>query len=72
MQLPPGTRLTIGSAEIELTEVRNPCLQLNGIDPRLLKAVVVKENGHRLFLAGFMARVLHGGAVKAGDQVRRK
>jgi MOSC domain-containing protein YiiM len=71
MQLPTGTRLTIGSAEVELTEIRNPCLQLNGIDPRLLKAVVVKENGNRRFLAGYMARILRGGAVKAGDRIKQ-
>lgn len=69
MQLPAGTRLTIGSAVVELTEVRNPCLQLNNIDPRLLKAVVIKEKNHKRFLAGMMARVLQGGFVKAGDSV---
>ncbi len=69
MQLPIGTRLSIGAAVVELTEVRNPCLQLNGIDPRLLKAVVIKENGFRHFLAGMMARVLQGGLVIASDPV---
>lgn len=69
MQLPTGTHLTIGAAVIELTEIRNPCLQLNGIDPRLLKAVVVKEKKQTRFLAGMMARVLQGGSVTAGDTV---
>ena len=52
-----------------MMEVRTPCLQLNGIDPRLLKAVVTRKNGQRVFLAGIMARVLQGGQVRADDQV---
>ena len=52
-----------------MMEVRTPCLQLNGIDPRLLKAVVTRKNGQRVFLAGIMARILQGGQVRAGDQV---
>jgi MOSC domain-containing protein YiiM len=69
MQCAIGTRLSIGEALVELTEVRTPCLQLNEIDPRLLKAVVVKADGHHLFLAGIMARVLTAGWVRAGDSI---
>lgn len=69
MHLPLGTRLAIGSVQLEITEVRVPCYQLNSIDPRLLKAVVVKEGKKKNFLAGIMARVLQGGPVRAGDQV---
>ncbi len=41
MELAVGTRLQIGPALIEVTEIRNPCYQLNRIDKRLLKAVVL-------------------------------
>ena len=64
-----GTRLVIGDAILEVTEVRNPCLQLNGIAPGLLKAVVKKEQGHVSFKAGIMTRIIAGGQVRAGDQI---
>jgi MOSC domain-containing protein YiiM len=32
MQLPIGTQLTVGEALLEITEVRAPCHQLNGIN----------------------------------------
>ena len=69
MQLPERTRLAIGSAVIEVIERRNPCLQLNGIDPRLLKAVVKKQTGKTVFKAGMMTRILQSGWVRAGDLV---
>lgn len=40
-----GTRLAIGEAILEITELRDPCTQLNGVDKRLLKASVAKEGG---------------------------
>ncbi len=69
MQLPEGARLSIGSAVVEVVEKRNPCLQLNEIDPRLLKAVVKKQSGKTVFKAGIMARILQSGWVSAGDLV---
>jgi len=69
MQLSDGTQLTNGSAVVEVIERRNPCLQLNGIDPRLLKAVVKKQPGKTIFLAGMMTRILQSGWVRAGDLV---
>ena len=69
MQLPERTRLAIGSAVVEVIERRNPCLQLNGIDPRLLKAVVKKLPGKTVFKAGMMTRILQSGWVRAGDMV---
>jgi len=70
MELVVGTRLRIGQALIEVTEIRNPCYQLNGIDPRLLKAAVTKEQGRVRFKAGVMACILEGGWVHPGDSVR--
>ena len=69
MKLADGTRLAIGSAVVEVVERRNPCYQLNGIDPRLLKAVALKQNGETIFKAGMMTRILRGGLVRAGDSV---
>ena len=61
MGLPIGTRLELGEALLQLTEVRNPCYQLNEIDPRLLKAVAYKSNGQVYRNAGMMGRILSGG-----------
>ncbi|GAC1371833.1 MAG: MOSC domain-containing protein [Ktedonobacteraceae bacterium] len=69
MSMPIGTRLAVGEATLEVTEVRIPCVQLNGVDKRLLKASVVKEEGKKRFRAGTMARVLKGGRVRAGDEI---
>jgi MOSC domain-containing protein YiiM len=69
MQLSERIRLVIGSAVVEVVERRNPCLQLNGIDPRLLKAVVKKQTGKTVFMAGMMTRILQSGWVRAGDLV---
>jgi MOSC domain-containing protein YiiM len=49
--------------------VRNPCYQLNEIDPRLLKAVAYKSNGQVYRNAGMMGRILSGGWVRPGDRV---
>ena len=69
MRLVEGTHLAVGSAIVEVIEKRNPCLQLNGIDPRLLKAVVKKQPGQIIFKAGMMTRILQSGWVRAGDLV---
>ncbi len=69
MTLPEGTQLAIGGAIVEITEVRKPCTQLNGINPKLLKAVTTKENGQTIYKAGIMTRVVQAGWVKAGDRV---
>jgi MOSC domain-containing protein YiiM len=69
MQLVEGTHMAIGSAIVEVTERRNPCYQLNGIDPRLLKAVVKKMPERIIFKAGMITRILKSGLVRAGDLV---
>ncbi len=69
MELVEGTRLTVGGAVVEITEVRKPCVQLNGINPKLLKAVTALEDGKRVYKAGIMTRVLQAGWVKAGDRI---
>jgi len=69
MELAEGTRLSIGEAIVEITEVRKPCLQLNGIHSKLLKAVTSQEDGKTRYKAGIMTRVLQAGWVKAGDRI---
>jgi hypothetical protein len=61
--------LVVDAAVVEVIERRNPCYQLNGIDPRLLKAVAQKQHGETIFKAGMMTRILRGGLVRAGDVV---
>ncbi len=69
MALAMGTQLEVGEALLEVTEVRNPCHQLNEMHPRLLKAVATKVDGQVRRNAGVMARILVGGWVRPGDPV---
>jgi hypothetical protein len=66
-----GTRLRLGDeAVIEVTGLRNPCVQLNGIAPGLMEATLDRDdNGELIRKAGVMAIVLEGGEVRAGDPV---
>ena len=69
--LPRGTRLRLGDdAVIELTGLRNPCVQIDHFRPGLLKQVVgTDESGAIVRKAGVMAIVIHGGVVKPGDPI---
>lgn len=69
MQLPIGSYLTIGTARLEVTEIRVPCKQLNGIDTHLLKAVTNQQAGKTNYTAGILTRVLQSGVVYPGDTV---
>ncbi len=70
--LAPGARLHLGdSAIVEITGCRNPCNQLDGVDPRLLGLVAIKQpDGSILRKAGIMGIVLKGGPVRPGDPIR--
>ena len=72
LALPRRSRLAIGAtAVLEVTGLRNPCAQLDGIRPGLLAAVVDRdEKGHLVRKAGVMAVVLEGGWVHPGDEIR--
>jgi MOSC domain-containing protein YiiM len=67
-----GTRLHMGSgAVVEVTGLRSPCAQLNGVRPGLLDAVLgTDEQGNVVRKAGIMGVVLAGGKVRPGDVVR--
>jgi len=71
LALPTGTRLRLGSeAEIEVTGLRNPCAQLDGIQPGLMAAVLGRDAaGNLIRKAGVMATVVTGGPVRPGDDI---
>ena len=72
LALPAGTRLHLGATAVaELTGLRNPCLQLDGLAPGLMKAVLERRaDGSLVRKAGVMAVVRAGGELRAGDEIR--
>ncbi|MFD4674300.1 MOSC domain-containing protein [Lentzea sp. NPDC058450] len=70
--LPTGTVLRLGSeAVVEVTGLRNPCLQIDGFSKGLLKEVVGRDDaGELVRRAGIMSVVLVGGVVRPGDEIR--
>jgi MOSC domain-containing protein YiiM len=70
--LPTGTRLHLGAtAVIEVTGLRNPCGQLNGLQPGLMAAVLDRdEYGAIIRKAGIMGIVLVAGEVRPDDPIR--
>ena len=78
MALPIGTRLEVGEATLELTELRHPCYQLNESHLNLLEAVETSgiespdpglSGRGNPRSAGMMARIHKGGWVRPGDPV---
>jgi hypothetical protein len=67
--LPRGARLRLGDeAVIEVTGLRNPCKQLDGLAPGLMNATLDRDAGGGLIRkAGVMAIVVEGGQVRVGD-----
>ncbi|MDO9354222.1 MAG: MOSC domain-containing protein [Solirubrobacteraceae bacterium] len=72
LALPRGTRLQLGAnAVVELTGLRNPCVQLDRFRPGLMKATLDHApDGTLIRKAGVMAIVLADGEVQAGDAIR--
>jgi MOSC domain-containing protein YiiM len=72
LALPTGTRLHVGaSAVIEVTGLRNPCVQLDQYRPGLMAALLDRSPAGELVLkAGVMGIVLASGPVVVGDDVR--
>ena len=70
--LPAGTRLHLGdSAVVEVTGLRNPCAQLNRIQPGLMAATLdSEEDGNLVRKAGIMGVVIASGEVCPGDPIR--
>ena len=71
LALPVGTRLRLGdSARVEITGTRNPCTQLERIQPGLMAATLDHDaDGNLIRKAGVMGIVLEGGEVRPGDAV---
>ena len=69
--LPVGTKLRLGDeAIVEVTGLRNPCAQLDGIQPGLMKATLDRdEDGNIVMRSGIMGVVLAGGEVRPGDAI---
>jgi len=69
--LPTGARLCLGAeAVVEVTGLRNPCRQLDGLAPGLMAATLDRDTaGGLVRKAGVMAIVLAGGIVRPGDTI---
>ncbi|WP_093797419.1 MOSC domain-containing protein [Streptomyces sp. Wb2n-11] len=69
--LPRGTLLHIGEeAVVEITGLRNPCLQIDTFQDGLLKQVVGRDaEGNVMRKAGIMSVVRTGGVVRPGDRI---
>jgi MOSC domain-containing protein YiiM len=72
LALSAGTRLHLGAgAVVELTGLRNPCVQIDAFRDGLLKQVLGRDAaGEVVRRAGVMSVVLQGGLVRCGDLVR--
>jgi MOSC domain-containing protein YiiM len=70
--LPAGTRLHVGAtAAVEVTGLRNPCVQLDRIQKGLMAATLPRDDaGNLVRKAGVMAIVVAGGELRAGDPIR--
>ncbi len=71
LALPVGTVLRLGDqAEIAVTGLRNPCLQLDRFAPGLMAATLGRsEDGTLVRKAGIMATVRRGGSIRPGDAI---
>lgn len=69
--LPAGARLHIGDAAVvEVTGLRNPCAQLDEIQPGLMAATLDRDaDGALLRKAGVMGVVCAGGIIRPGDAI---
>jgi len=70
--LPAGTRLRLGEAAIiEITGLRNPCVQIDRFQKGLLAATLDRDaDGNLVRKAGIMGIVLAGGHVRPGDAIK--
>jgi MOSC domain-containing protein YiiM len=66
-----GTRLLLGAtAVVEVTGLRNPCVQLDKYQPGLMAATLDRDaRGNLIRKAGIMGVVLASGDVSGGDAI---
>ncbi|WP_305137304.1 MOSC domain-containing protein [Streptomyces sp. Ncost-T10-10d] len=71
LALPVGTLLHLGNeAVVEVTGLRNPCLQIDNFQDGLVKRVAGRdETGRIVRKAGIMGIVTVGGVVRPGDPI---
>jgi MOSC domain-containing protein YiiM len=71
LALPTGARLHLGaSAIVEITGLRNPCVQIDDFQNGLMAATLDKDADGRLVRkAGIMSIVIAGGDVRPGDAI---
>jgi MOSC domain len=71
LALPTGTLLRLGpEAVVEVTGLRDPCVQIDRFQHGLLKKVLVKDDaGQVIRKAGIMSVVVHGGQVSPADPI---
>jgi MOSC domain-containing protein YiiM len=71
LALPAGTRLHLGdSAVVEITGLRNPCVQIDEFQQGLMAATLDRDaDGNLVRKAGVMSVVLRDGDVRPGDAV---
>lgn len=71
INLPKDTILQIGATQVQITGLRNPCAQLEGIQEGLMKAVLDRdEAGHLIRKLGIMGIVLEGGSIQVKDAIQ--
>jgi hypothetical protein len=70
--LPPGTRLAIGTAVLEVSAVPHTgCSKFSARFGSDATRFVNSPNGKRLHLRGINTRVIQGGAIRVGDTVKK-
>lgn len=71
LSLPTGTVLRLGEhAVVELTGLRNPCVQIDGLQSGLMRRLVLRDDdGTVIRKAGVMGVVLHSGVVRPSDAI---
>ena len=70
--LPTGARLCLGdTAVVQVTGLRNPCAQLDRLQPGLMAATLARDEAGKLVRkAGVMGIVVADGEVRPGDPIR--
>jgi MOSC domain-containing protein YiiM len=71
LALPTGARLRLGGhAVVEVTGLRNPCVQINRFQKGLMAATLDKDaEGNLIRKAGVMGIVIAAGDVRPGDAI---
>ena len=72
LALPTGTRLHLGdSAVVEVTGLRNPCIQIDTFQKGLMAATLDRNaDGDLVRKAGVMSIVISEGDIRPGDEIR--